>query len=555
MIILEKYKFELFFGLLGSLFFIPFLGGVHLFDWDEINFAECAREMLETNNYLQVQLNYLPFWEKPPLFFWLQALSMKIFGISEFAARFPNAICGIITLILLFRIGDKLYDTTFGILWAGCYFGAFLPHIYFKSGIIDPYFNLFIFLGLYYFILFYFKKHRHNLILPQSPFYYLFWAGIWISLAILTKGPVAYLIFILCLFGFWLAQKLKNYLSIGEFILFSAIASLGVLSWYGIDILQNGWQMTWDSIQYQYRLFSTHDAGHKGFFGYHFVVLLLGCFPISIFAIRGFFRQHQPRLFQRIFKLWMLILFWIVLLLFSIVKSKIIHYSSLCYYPLTFLSALTIFQIIKQEDKFRVSYKIGLLSIGGIISAVVIALPFVGQNLDKIRPFIKDEFTLANLNASVEWTIWTAGSGIYFFILLIAVIILITKNLKELGFITLFLGTGIMMLSILHVFPKVERYSQGAPVDFFESLQDKDCYVLTVGYKSYAHYFYARTQPDTRPQFVDAQKWKWHLLKGKIDKDVYIVTKTTKEKRLEEALDLQKIKTENGFSFFVRRKK
>jgi 4-amino-4-deoxy-L-arabinose transferase-like glycosyltransferase len=86
----------------GIIFFIPFLGRVHLFDWDEINFAESAREMIVTGNYHRVQINFQPFWEKPPLFFWLQAGSMKMFGINEFAARFPNAIFGIITLVTFF---------------------------------------------------------------------------------------------------------------------------------------------------------------------------------------------------------------------------------------------------------------------------------------------------------------------------------------------------------------------------------------------------------------------------------------------------------------------
>jgi 4-amino-4-deoxy-L-arabinose transferase-like glycosyltransferase len=49
------------------IFFIPFLGSVHLFDWDEINFAESAREMIVTGNYSRVQIDFHPFWEKPPL--------------------------------------------------------------------------------------------------------------------------------------------------------------------------------------------------------------------------------------------------------------------------------------------------------------------------------------------------------------------------------------------------------------------------------------------------------------------------------------------------------
>src|ERR1700739_643482 len=88
----------------GALLFFPFLGRVHLFDWDEINFAECAREMIAAKQYFLVTINYLPFWEKPPLFIWMQALSMKMVGVSDYAARLPNAICGIATMVLLYKV-------------------------------------------------------------------------------------------------------------------------------------------------------------------------------------------------------------------------------------------------------------------------------------------------------------------------------------------------------------------------------------------------------------------------------------------------------------------
>jgi len=83
---------------------------VHLFDWDEINFAESAREMIVSGNFSRVQIDFHPFWEKPPLFFWMQVLSMKAFGINEFAARFPNAVIGIFTLLTLYFTGKRLYD-------------------------------------------------------------------------------------------------------------------------------------------------------------------------------------------------------------------------------------------------------------------------------------------------------------------------------------------------------------------------------------------------------------------------------------------------------------
>ena len=92
--------------LFGFLIFCTFNDLIHLFDWDEINFAESAREIIVTGNYNTVQINFTPLGEKPPLYIWVQVLSMKFLGINEFAARFPNAICGVIVLLVFVKKDD-----------------------------------------------------------------------------------------------------------------------------------------------------------------------------------------------------------------------------------------------------------------------------------------------------------------------------------------------------------------------------------------------------------------------------------------------------------------
>ena len=114
---------------------LPFLGAFHLFDWDEVNFAECAREMIQTGDYTLVMINFVPFWEKPPLFIWMQAISMKAFGISEFAARLPNVFAAFFTFLFLFQAGRELKNAKLGWIWVIAYAGSFLPNIYFHSGI------------------------------------------------------------------------------------------------------------------------------------------------------------------------------------------------------------------------------------------------------------------------------------------------------------------------------------------------------------------------------------------------------------------------------------
>ena len=166
--------------------FIPWLGRLHLFDWDEINFAEAAREMLVTGDYRRVQIGFQPFAEKPPLFMWVQASSMRIFGVGEFAARLPNAIVGIITLVGIYLLGRRLVDRRFGLWWALAFGGSLLPNLYFRSGIIDPFFNLLIFAGIVALFEFEHQRHTHGL----SRWALLLIAGTSIGLAVLTKGPV-----------------------------------------------------------------------------------------------------------------------------------------------------------------------------------------------------------------------------------------------------------------------------------------------------------------------------------------------------------------------------
>jgi len=570
--LLEKYKYQFIFALLGVLFFIPFIGNLHLFDWDEINFAECAREMVITGDYLRMTMDYLPFNEKPPFFIWLQAIAMTTFGLGEFAARLPNAICGIIALVALFNIGKKLYNKLFGIFWAGSYFGSILPHFYFKSGIIDPFFNLFIFLGLYYFFLFYLlwaaKKISPT---TENKWYYLSAASFFIGLAILTKGPVAFLVISLCVGIYWLVGLVKPLSLIkplrfgfffNEYVLFSIGTLVVTLVWYGIEFALHGKEFIIDFTLRQYAMLSTHDAGHEGFLGYHFIVLLIGGFPASVFALNAFGKQKQTTDYQATFRIFMLILFWVVLLLFTFVKTKIVHYSSLCYYPLTYFSALTLYQIAKKEIPYKNWMGYALFAIGGLLFIIITVIPFAGQHTALIQSLLEnDKFAQANFGADVLWTGWESLIGVYFIGIVIVGVYFFKKNETMKGFVSLFGGTAVMLALVLIFYVgKVERYTQRAAIDFLKGLQNKDCYVMTIGYKSYAQYFYAQTQPSTKPLFEGDIRWQNHLFYDRLDKDFYVLTKNTSEQELSalikpNAAEWERLYEKNGFVFYKRAKK
>ncbi|GAB3940787.1 phospholipid carrier-dependent glycosyltransferase [Spirosoma harenae] len=549
----QKLFYSLVLAALGILFFVPFLGGVRLFDWDEINFAECAREMIVLGDYLHVHIDFKPFYEKPPLFFWIQSIMMNLFGINEFSARLPNAICGIITLVYLYHIGQKLHGHRFGLLWSLAYLGSLLPHLYFRSGIIDPFFNLFIFSALVNLIFASWKRERLGgaMTVPKPEWTYVLIGGFVLGLAILTKGPVAYLIVALVLFVYWLLNRFRWFITPVQFIAFSVAASVASLIWYGLDIYLHGPALVREFLAYNIRLFSTPDAGHVGFPGYHFIILLVGCFPASIFAIRAFAPLFIERNYQRDFRQWMLILFWVVLILFSIVQSKIVHYSSLCYYPLTYFAALTLLQLEERKIQFNNWLRAGLIVIGGIYALAIGGLPLLARRMDIVRKFAdQDAFSQGNLDANIDWPMWTIIPGIWLLIILILVIRWYNQYEPGQASVVLFGGMAVFItLALWAAIGRIEGISQAAAMRFFERAQGQNVYVKTYGYHSYGPYFYTQKPAVTNPNYYN-NDWLQH---GKIDKDVWFIRHASESPtHLDSLPDVKKIGQENGFVFYRR---
>jgi len=521
------------------LLFIPYLGYVNLFDWDEINFAECAREMIVTGNYSSVKINFLPFWEKPPLFIWMQAAVMNVFGIGEFSARLPNAICGIVTLLILFNIGKKIKDERLGLLWVLFYCGSLLPHLYFKSGIIDPWFNLFIFCGLYCW--YRYAESTDNKERAKQ----LIFSGILTGLAILTKGPVAVLITFLCVLIFWgIKYKFsRSFISIKHVGIYIAALVVTGGSWFIIELLSGNKDIILEFIEYQVRLFNTEDSGHGGPFYYHIVVLLIGCFPASVFAIGELVSKKKGELRQHNFSLLLLILLCVVLVLFSIVKTKIVHYSSLCYFPLTFLAANYCYKLISNEMIWKNWNKIVFIIIGSLVSVVLIIPQFIDAYKEKIiaSGIIKDDFAIQNLGANVHWSGFEFLIGVFLFLSIITFIIFQAKRPFAAMVTFLITSTICIAFSLVIIVPKVEAYSQRSAIDFYKGLQQKECYVTTLGYKSYAHLFYAQTK---EIQNVDA------MLRDSVNKPCYFVCKADKIGEFTKNFPaLKELYRKNGFVF------
>lgn len=527
-------------ALTASVLFIPFLGQVHLFDWDEINFAECAREMIVSNDYFRVQIDFRPFWEKPPLFIWMQVLAMKAFGVNEFAARFPNAVTGVLTLLTIYYAGKRVVNEKMATWWVLLYAATWLPHFYFKSGIIDPVFNLFIFVA---FFQVYLLKHEEKKLLHAVL------AGLFLGLAVLTKGPVAILIAILSLAAYVVVNRgFKGY-PFKYLVTITVAALVTTAMWFGAEILKHGTWFLNEFITYQIRLFRTQDAGHGGPFVYHFIILLIGCFPASIFLFQYDRKKIDEQATVQDFTRWMWTMFWVVLLLFSIVKTKIVHYSSLCYFPLTYLAALQIYRLAEGKVRLKSGVRFLLVFIGALLAILIGLFPLVGIFKDSIIPYIKDPFAVGNLQAAVSWNYAECLWGAAYLIAIIVSVRLMKASFRKGISVLCIVQVLMIQVTVLHFTPKIEAYSQRAAIEYFQSFKGKDVYVHPLGYKSYAHLFYTDKIPPTDTSYY-SEEW---LLTGNVTKPVYFICKIQRADDYRALQQLEEIGQKNGFVFFKRR--
>src|SRR5713101_6286820 len=163
---------------------LPNLGACSLWDIDEGNNAEAAREMLDCGNWVVPTHNYQLRVDKPALLYWLQIGAFRLFGINEFAARFPSALAALAAVLMTYELGGRMFGAATGLL-AGIILasaGLFCASAHFANP--DALLNASTVLTFHFFWLSFVRGGRSWLIL----------AGISTGLGFLAKGPVALLL-------------------------------------------------------------------------------------------------------------------------------------------------------------------------------------------------------------------------------------------------------------------------------------------------------------------------------------------------------------------------
>ena len=228
------------------------------------------------------------------------------------------------------------------------------------------------------------------------------------------------------------------------------------------------------------------------------------------------------------------------------VKTKIVHYSSLCYFPLSFLAAIGAIEFTTSlKSKF---YKVNIIALSTFWIIALFALAFIGNNLDfLIENFtIKDKFVVDAINYPTPFSSFDYLPSVLLLIGLLLFIIY-KENIRKLT-ITLSFSYFAFMLCFALVVPKIERFSQGGATDFYQKHIGDVVYPL--GFKSYAHLFYTQ-----KPKFSDENLHDVSsALSNKFDFPVYFITKVQKAKNIElKHPELEKISSDRGFVFYVKK--
>lgn len=160
-----------------------FQGNRGLYETTEGRYAEAAREMVETGNYLVPTLDYQPHWTKPPLAYWGIAGGIIAFGQSEWGVRFYNAMAFFLTIMAVIALGSLLWDTTTALIAGLIYLSS--PFPFFGSNVVST--DTLLTLWEVIAVLSYFKAYRAADSRKRSLWITVMWAVF--GLAFMTKGP------------------------------------------------------------------------------------------------------------------------------------------------------------------------------------------------------------------------------------------------------------------------------------------------------------------------------------------------------------------------------
>ena len=338
---------------------------------DEARYSEIPREMIASGDWVVPHMNGLRYFEKPVMGYWINALSIMLFGENGFAVRFPSAAStGISALILFFMVRRFTGGYLSGLLTASIFLTIFEVFGIGSFCVLDGPLSLFITstMALYFAAVMEVNPFKRNLFLVLS--------GISCGLAFLIKGFLAFLLPLIIIVPFMVWERrfkgLLNSLWIPA--LFAVIVSL---PWAVLIPLREPDFWNFFFWHEHIKRFISDGAQHKESFWYFFKLLPLAILPWTFLlpaawsGIRQRMLDTSNKSIIRFAICWSLFPF----LFFNASSGKLMTYILPCFPPLAILLSVGINNYFINGGKK--SFNIGALSHAILIIIVIISLLLV----------------------------------------------------------------------------------------------------------------------------------------------------------------------------------
>lgn len=352
------------------LFLFLGLNSYPLVDVDETRYAVMSRSLIGSGDWSILLLNGIPFTEKPPLYFWLTALSIKYLGFNEFAVRFPTAMLATLITFFTYFVGKNIVSHKFGmysalILMSNVFF-LMLSHV----AILDMTFTVFLTASIYCGMLTSFCKEEH-----KKYFWLAFYTAM--GLAFLAKGLLAFVIPV-AIIGLYrlITKSVKEIFKPVNFIPGFIVFFMIILPWHIHMYHVYGYQFIYDYfiLHHFERLVNAQELGKTRPFLYFVPVFLVGFLPWSIGfmifiikKIRNIWKKISSHKLGNLLEtkeqkivLFASIYFVIIFLLFSVASGKLPTYILPAFPPAAMLTAL--FLTRKSHDFFNATLIVALVA-------------------------------------------------------------------------------------------------------------------------------------------------------------------------------------------------
>jgi len=296
------------------------LGASPIYILDEAKNAQCAREMLQRNDWIIPTFNGELRTDKPVLHYYFMMIAYKVFGVNEFSARFFSAILGILTVIITYHFTKRFTNALTAFCSALVLVASTHFLFEFRLSVPDPSLIFFITAGLL-------TAYTY---LQQNKFIYLLLAAVSFALATLAKGPVALALPGLCLL-IWIIIK-KKWQLVFTWKLITALILLAAITlpWYiAVDKATNHAWTRGFFVEHNLNRFSNTSEGHGGFFLITIIFVLIGLLPFSSFLAEVVKKRKQ--IFAEDFIKFSGIVVLAFVVFFSVSSTKLPNYPMPCY--------------------------------------------------------------------------------------------------------------------------------------------------------------------------------------------------------------------------------